>query len=565
MDSLVEPGVSEITILKPTQIGGSESLRNMIGWIIDNDPSPVLLVLPDEKSATEVISKRIRPLFDSCPALKAHLSPRAWDNTKYHIKTDAMTIDVGWSGSAQSLASKEIRFVFCDEEDKYAHQAGDEADAISLARERTRTYLHRARVVHLSTPSTRLGNIWRAWSDAGDKRRYHVPCPHCGKYQVFSFPQLKCGQTWPDVTAETKAVVADDVLLHSRAYYECIHCRGRIEDRHKNTMLLRGRWASDGQAVTPDGLVEGVRPFSKRIGFALNCFYSPWITFSEIAYRWIMCKGDPVATLNFRNSWLAEPYEDIVTKPKSSLIREKAFTAGPPDIVPAWATTLIVSVDVQKEFFWFLIRAWGFGWKSKLIRLGQCRTFDEVYSLLDLTLPMEGGRMVRPNVQVIDTGGNRTDEVYKYALRDVGRIVPIKGSGHKMRQPWSLSKLPNGVPLRIVDVDFYKDMTQRLIEDADPQKWQPYANVSEEYCLQMASEQKVIDRKTNRMIWVPITQGAANHAFDLETYSTFAADAGNVGLVQSTVPQAQRQPEDRGDFLSREGSDFLGTGGGYAL
>ena len=99
MDALVEPGVAEITILKSTQIGGSEAIRNMIAWVVDNDPSPVMLVLPDEKSAKEVIATRIKPLFESCPQLQRHMTGRAWDATKSHIKTDGCTIDVGWSGS----------------------------------------------------------------------------------------------------------------------------------------------------------------------------------------------------------------------------------------------------------------------------------------------------------------------------------------------------------------------------------------------------------------------------------------------------------------------------------
>lgn len=556
MDALCEPGVSEITILKSTQIGGSEALRNMIAWVIDNDPSPILLVLPDEKSAKSVIAQRIRPLFQSCPQLAQHLTGRAWDSTQYRIKTLGASVDVGWSGSAQSLASKEIRFLFLDEEDKYASQAGDEADAISLAKERTRTYLHRARVVHLSTPTTRTGNIWRAWSDAGDKRRYYMPCPFCGRYQHFTFPQLR----WPraEATIENKAAIADDILINRRAWYECQHCQGRIEDKHKNAMLLAGLWVSEGQTVSIGGKIEGERPRSKRIGFALNCFYSPWITFSEIAYRFVMTTGDILAALNFRNSWLAEPFENIVVKPKPSVIRDKAMTAPPEGIVPAWATALIVSVDVQKDCFYYVFRAWGYGWRSQLVRLGMCRTFEEVYGLLGLQFRTTDGRSVSATVQVIDTGGNRTKDVYDYCLKDLLRIIPIKGASAKMHRPWFISKQPNDLPLRMIDTEFYKDYLNRLIEDADKTLWLPYAGVPEEYCLQMASEQKILDTKSQKLMWVPVHAGAPNHFLDCENYNLAGADMGNVGHLQPPAPPVQQQPQQRQ-------SNWVGGGGGSWL
>ena len=42
------------------------------------------------------------------------------------------------------------------------------------------------KTVKVSTPTTRDGYIFREY-DRSDKRKYYVPCPHCGKYQVFVF------------------------------------------------------------------------------------------------------------------------------------------------------------------------------------------------------------------------------------------------------------------------------------------------------------------------------------------------------------------------------------------
>ncbi len=94
------------------------------------------------------------------------------------------------------------------------------------------------------------------------------------------------------------------------AWYECSNtqCGGRITDAHKPKMLERGVWVSDGQTVSPDGKVMGRRPGSKRVGFHLSSLYSPWRTFSDMAAEFIRAEGDVAATMNFRNSRLAEPF-----------------------------------------------------------------------------------------------------------------------------------------------------------------------------------------------------------------------------------------------------------------
>lgn len=48
MDCFSEETIREIVFLKSTQIGGSEALINMLGYIIDQQPSRIYYVLPDD-------------------------------------------------------------------------------------------------------------------------------------------------------------------------------------------------------------------------------------------------------------------------------------------------------------------------------------------------------------------------------------------------------------------------------------------------------------------------------------------------------------------------------------
>lgn len=525
LDAVAEPGVEEVVWLKPTQVGGSETIRNLLAFWIDTDPGPCLMVMPDEKSAKEAIEERIRPMLEASPQLRRHLSDRAWDNKLSAIKLDTMPIFVGWAGSPQSLASRPCRFVLFDETDKYPPFSGREADPISLGTERTATFGYRRKIVKTSTPTTRDGPVWVAWEGCGDRRYFYVPCPHCGEFQRLNFSQIK----WPKLAEQDKVKFADQVEQNRLAWYECEHCKGRIDDSHKPRMLSRGEWRNTtGQK-------------SKRVGFHINAIYSPWRTFAAIAAQFIRAQGDPGATMNFRNSWLAEPFEDLVAKNRPSLIREKASMGLPARQVPRDAVALVATVDTQKDHFYLRVRWWGYDYRSGGVYRAICQSFEEVYRVgLQSQFASPIGP-VSPNILLIDSGGNRTDEVYQFAMRDP-RIVPTKGASFPMRRPWSVTKLPNGVLLRMVDVGHYKDMLSRLLNDPDDSKWLPENDVDEDYCLQMASEHKIIDRKTSKMMWVPVTSGTPNHWWDCEVLQCAAADMGNLGVMAQPASQPTPAP-----------------------
>jgi phage terminase large subunit GpA-like protein len=531
MDATVEPGVEEVVFVKPTQVGGSECGRNLLGYWIDNDPGPVLLVMPTEDAAEEQIKERVRPLLEHTPALARHVSGRKEDNTTSCIKLATMPLYTGWSNSPQSIATRPCRRVVFDEVDKYPAFSGKEADPISLGTERTATYGHRRTIYKPSTPTTEDGLISQAFANCGDKRHYVVPCPFCGHYQRLRFEQTK---GFKDAPGKDKAEKADVIARENLAYYECEECAEQILDWHKPKMLMRGKWVSEGQTVAKDGSVDGLAPRSKRVGFHLSAIYSPWRTFSEVAAQFVLAEGDAGATQNFRNSWLAEPHRDVVATSRPSVFRDKANNSPSPLIVPRWCQALIATADTQKDWFALAIRAWGWGYRSQLIYHGEVRgPFEELYAkalLAQFPLERAPDQVISPRWLLIDSGGNRTGEVYDFALTDPNRIVPTKGQPNSRQpKPWTETHLPNGLRLKNLNVDYYKDKLTSLISDADVTLWQPYNGVSDAYCLEMASEHKTRDRKTGRVVWQLKHSGARNEAWDLEVLQLAAADMANMG------------------------------------
>lgn len=536
MDAFEEPGVEEVVFLKCVQIGGSEALRNVIGYWVDQDPGPCLIVMPDEQSAREAMTERIKPLLEESPALARHMSKRAWDNKATTINTDTMPIYVGWAGSPQRLASRPIRNLVLDEVDKYPPFSGKDAEPISLARERTTTYLHRKRIALISTPTTRQGNIWRAWESCGERRHYWVPCPHCDKYQTLEWARV----TWtkPEALLNDAAALADWIETHDAAWVECSHCQGRIEDRHKPKMMLDGVWMPEDTTLDDSGKPVGSRVNAKRVGFHLNALYSPWVKIAAIAAEFLRSKGDPARMMSWRNNKLALPFEEQASATKPGLIEAKKKHAGPAMVVPRSLPLVLMTADVQSDHLWYVIRAWGHRYRSQLIRYGAVGDFEQLWQVFTQDLATDDGEVVHPLVCAIDAR-HRTDEVYQFAQRIPGQVWPLMGSSNLQAPPITEASVKGyqGVIRRTTNPGYWKDILHGRIHDDDETLWLPHSQVGDDYLRQLTSEHKIHDPHAGAWVWVPISSHAPNHLWDCEYMQCVAAQLCGV----AALPEYQEQ------------------------
>lgn len=522
MDATVEPGVEVVVCLKPVQVGFSESLRNLIGFWVDHDPGPAMLVLPNQQSAEEMIEERIRPLLTETPRLKRHMGSARSDNKKSAIRLDTMTLYTGWAGSPQALASRPIRYLPFDEVDKYPPFAGKEADPISLGLKRLTTYGHRARAIIGSTPTTRHGNVWQWWESCTDRRHYYVPCPKCGESQRLLWAQVKYPKA---LDGEDDKAHAERVEANELALYECSKCQSRWSNADKNGAVRKGEWRSETPGAS-----------NRRVGFHLNSIYSPWLSMSKLAGEWIRAQGDPSRLMDFRNSRLAEPFEEQSSKVAPSVIAEKRKLAGPPMVVPEWGRILLATADVQKDHLYWVVRAWGYNFRSQLVAHGIAVGFEDVAKrTIERAWPRaDTGEAMYVGVLGVDAQ-YRTDEVLAFAQRDPARIWPMAGAASVSAAPVTERKVQGypGVIRRDTNPNYWKDVLHSRIADDDQTHWLPHNQVDDTYCRHMASEHKVLDPKTRTFAWVPVSSGAANHFWDCEYMQGVLAQLCGVAAIPS--------------------------------
>lgn len=507
MDEFNNYETSKIIFVKPTQVGGTEALQNMIGYIVMQDPAPTMIVYPTETLAKSISENRLQPMLRATP----ELARRFDENSQLlELQFDGMYLTLAGSNSPSGLASKPIRFVLMDEVDKYPGTSGKEADPIKLATERTKTF-HDKKIYITSTPTLKTGHIWKEKESADIEKHYFVPCPHCGEYIELKFSNIR----FPDEKGMTYADRAEF------ATYICQECGCAITDADKNNMIRHGEWR----------IVRHNTQYVRSVAFWINTLYSPFVRWADIVKEFLTTKDDPDLFQNFVNSWLAEPWEDTKLKTSAELVLERQ-TELPEYVVPSWAKILTGGVDVQETSLYWSIRAWGDYLTSQNIAHGQALSFNDIDNIMNAEYLNENGEPMIVNLCLVDSG-DQTDIVYDFCATHSDYALPVKGSSHAQLSNYKLSKINRtdsramGTTLVLVDSGAYKDMIAgRMQRDNGRGSWMVYSGCDMEYAKQVTAEHKVNVKHGNtvKKIWQLKTSHADNHYLDTEVYNAAAAD-----------------------------------------
>jgi phage terminase large subunit GpA-like protein len=193
MDAISDPEIESVVVMSSAQVGKTELLLNTVGFHVEQDPAPIMVVMPTERDAETWSKDRFSPMARDTPCLRGRISnPRSRDgnNKILHKKFPGGHLTIVGANAPSGLASRPIRILLCDEVDRYPFSAGAEGDPVNLARKRTVTVWNR-KIVLVSTPTIRGSSRIEAAYEESDKRRFFVPCPECGEHQTLTWAQVR--------------------------------------------------------------------------------------------------------------------------------------------------------------------------------------------------------------------------------------------------------------------------------------------------------------------------------------------------------------------------------------
>lgn len=536
MDAVSDPLILEIWVMKSAQIGWTEILNNVIGYFIDQDASPILLVQPTLDLAEAWSKDRFAPMLRDTECLRLKVAdPKTRDsgNTLLHKKFTGGHLTVAGANSPAGLASRPIRVFLCDEVDRFPSSAGTEGDPYSLGRKRTTTFWNR-KILAGSTPTVKGSSRIEAGFDESDQRFYFVPCPHCDEFQRLIWAQVK----WDDEPA--------------KAWYTCQHCAAVLTDADKAAMLKAGEW-------------RATKPSKGIAGFHISEIYSPWATWGEMAVAFLTAKKFPETLQTWINTALGETWEDKgeTIEAKGLAARMEAYTH---ERLPPGILMLTSGTDVQDDRLETTVWGWGADeecWRVEHIVLrgnpGSKALWLEHDAILRRRWKTDDGRQLLIEAAAVDSGGHFTEHVYRYCVeRKRFRVFAIKGQGGPGRLIWpkkASRSSKSRVSLWLIGVDTAKDLLYgrlKKINEPGPGYMHFDADTTDEFLEQLTSETVVFRQVQGRKVrlWKPKKVGTRQEALDCLVYA-YAAMLGRGGPrvligrhAKPVTVQAEEVPND---------------------
>lgn len=151
-DSMGDPDVERVTVLKGVRIGYTQLLTSAIGHYVVNDPSPTLVVLPTDGDARNLMTGNIEPTFAESPTLRAALATdHGGRDTMLNRRFPGGSLKLVSAGAPRNLRGHTARVLLLDEVDGFEVDSGGEGDPVNLAERRTLSYSDR-KIIMGSTP-----------------------------------------------------------------------------------------------------------------------------------------------------------------------------------------------------------------------------------------------------------------------------------------------------------------------------------------------------------------------------------------------------------------------------
>ncbi len=519
MDACSDPAIKEVVVMAGAQLGKSEALLNIIGYHIDHDPCPILMLQPTESMAQSFSKDRVATgLLRSTPCLFGKVKdPRARDsnNTTLHKVFPGGSISLVGANSPAGLASRPIRIVLADEVDRFPASAGSEGDPLSLARKRTSTFWNR-KIIAVSTPTIKgVSRIEDAY-EKSDQREYYVPCLHCKHEQTLKWASVR----WNDKDPDT-------------ASYLCDECGTLWTDADRRWSVRNGGWSAGEE-------------FKGVAGFKISGLYSPWTPLADGVREFLLVKKNPEQLKVWTNTYLGEVWEDHgeSVDELNLMERREHFNKVPDSVV-----MVVCGADVQDDRLELTMLGIGRDEESWVLDhqvLWGDPSTPQLWTALDSqisrTFETQSGREMAVRATAIDSGGHFTNAVYQYAARNFSRrVFAIKGVGGEGKPIAGKPSRNNTVKCRLfpVGVDTVKDLVfARLRIQEEGAGYIHFSDtLNDEYFRQLTAEKIIVKyvRGFKRRVFTKIRP--RNESLDCYVYclAAYSIINTNVNSISSRI------------------------------
>lgn len=508
LDTIIESGVQRIAMQSSAQLLKSTIMVAAMQYFIVNDPSNMAYGSQSGASTMKFKNGKWQPSIDQS-ILRDYVTKKSDknaannQNTQQNLdSTNTYFINLNAPSTLRGITTKRI---FLDEVSGSFDDS--EGDPISLASQRIKSF-DDGLIMIASTPTDALDSICQEY-EAGDQRKFHVPCPSCNHYHELVWDNVRFDwQVLPN--GRKKAVPETAKLL-------CPNCEHHITEGERVRAIAGGHWV----ATNPSGKYPSYHV--SRLYSPINTIESTVEDFSNAHYNFDL--------QSFYNNSLGLPYEPEENKEHNLIELENLREEISVQAIPDEVLGIVLGVDQQQD----RLECTTLGFTDKTLYVLDHRSFYGVdcnqigsKAYTELTQYSKGvfktvsGRPVRVLAGFLDSSnGNATQTVYTYCNSYNPLFKPIKGEGCSTTKPLFRSSRTGGHELQILNVNLAKSTVTKMLRTCLVDKNNPPIRFSEtlpdDYFNQLTAER--VDVKNGFKQWSLKVSGSRNEALDCLVYA----------------------------------------------
>ncbi len=540
MDAITDIETKKVVIMSAAQVGKTDAMvLNPIGYYIHYDPAPIMVIQPTIAMAEKFSKEKLSPMIRDTPVIAERINEKSRNsgNTILQKIFPGGFVTMAGANSPTGLRSHTVRILLADEIDGYPASAGNEGDPLLLASKRQTTFWNKKQV-SISTPTVKgISRIEKEFENSS-KGEWNTPCPCCGELQPV---------VWANILFDKED------LFEIR--YVCSKCGAISSEAEWKEHFKEGRFMHEH----PENPVKG---------FHLNSLASTLTTWREVVEKFIEAdeekkKGNIEQMKVWTNTEMGETWEEDGEQIDEEYLlkRRERYNCEVPDEV----IYLTAGVDTQDDRFEIEVVGWGpeyesWGIKYAAIYGDTSNLRNHVWKDLDAflmqTFEKADGTKLKIICTCIDSGGHRTNQVYKFCkARFHRKVFAIKGSNDSaaayIQKPTKNNR--EQAYLFTLGVDTGKSLLlQRLkLEEDGPgychfpkdEKGKPYSprGYDEQYFKGLTAERQVMRYKQGKayFAWELKDKGEhrRNEPLDCRNYATAAIEITNLPLKKKEEPK----------------------------
>jgi phage terminase large subunit GpA-like protein len=547
MDAISDASNEKVVGMMAAQTGKTQGLiLNTIGYYMDYDPSPMLVVQPSLEMAQDFSKNKLVPMLHDTPCLRGKVSDkkRSSSGTILNKQFPGGFLAIVGANSAAGLRSRPIRILFADEVDAYPASAGKEGDPLLLAEKRLSTYWNRKEVI-ISTPTIKELSRIAVEYENSTKEVWNVPCPQCGEYQPLE---------WEYVLFDKENPV--------EIRYVCPKCGGVSGEYEWKERFTEGKYIAE----FPERRVRGfhANALASLIGDDWAKIVTGFLTATEEAR-----KGNIEQLKVWTNTVLGQVWDELgeTVEEDALFARREKYNCE----VPQEVLCITAGIDTQDDRFEVEVVGWGYereNWGIQYRRIPALRDMKEpeVWERLDAflsqTFTKPDGTKLHILRACIDAGGHYFNEVIRWCRpRIVRGIYPIRGVDgfEKPYIPKPSTNNRDKVPMLNIGVDTGKSLIyQSLGVKEEGANYSHFPKEEErgygiDYFKGLTAEKKITTYKNGRAVYVWRVKAGhrRNEPLDCRNYAQAALeisgvvlkkpDGGEVRKVQTVAAPKKRR------------------------